>query len=56
MKRSECWMSFSVALEEYLTAREVMSDAPPDSERYREAWQQMLEAADHMDALTGEES
>jgi hypothetical protein len=51
MKRDECWMNFTEALELYLQSREVMRQRPPGSEAYRNAESDLQAAKDHMDAL-----
>jgi len=52
MEKQDCWMSFSEALERYLTAREEAKDAPPGSDRRIAAEDVMEMCQDHMDALT----
>ena len=53
MTREDCWMTFTEALEQYLTARE--SNAPEGSHRWHEDQSFMRDAAEHMDALTRRE-
>lgn len=55
MKRDECWMDFTDALELYLRSREVMRQRPPESEAYRNAESDLQAAKDHMDALAPRE-
>lgn len=55
MKRDECWMDFTDALELYLQSREVMRQRPPQSEAYRNAESDLQAAKDHMDALAPRE-
>jgi hypothetical protein len=50
MKREDCWMSFSEALELYLQARQ--SAAPIDSSAGKEALRDVELAMMHMNALT----
>jgi len=52
LKREDCWMTFSEALERYLEARETKADAPEDSNRWRRAKEDMDIAVEHLDALT----
>lgn len=53
MKRDECWMTFSEALEQYLNAREDQhNDCPVGCTRWQANQQAMSDAAAHMDALT----
>lgn len=54
MKREECWMTFSEALEKYLRARDSLQLYGEGRNR-DEALETMQEAAEHMDALTGDE-
>lgn len=54
MKRSDCWMTFTQALEQYLCARVDRDNAPTASRRYNTALEAMSEAARHMDVLTGD--
>lgn len=51
MKREDCWMSFSEALEKYLMARAAVAHFGPGHNREC-AKEDMREAAEHMDALT----
>lgn len=53
MNREDCWMTFTEALEQYLKARHDLSltTSKWDRDLYQE---RMKEAAEHMDALTGE--
>lgn len=53
MKREDCRMTFSEALEQYLQARECWQNRTAG---WKEASEAMKEAAEHMDALTGDES
>lgn len=51
MTRSECWMTFSEALESYLTCREGQRTVGPG--RNWDAFEREMKiAAAHMDALT----
>lgn len=52
MKRAECWMTFSQALEQYLNAREGFR---AKAAGWQECPDIMREAAEHMDALTSTE-
>ena len=47
-------MTFTQALEQYLSARDNMIDAPANSRRFRESQDLLAEAQRHMDALTQE--
>lgn len=51
LKRDDCWMTFSEALEEYLKNRDMLTatNSLPTHKKCRE---NMAEAAAHMDALT----
>lgn len=51
MKREDCWMTFSEALDNYLEAREAIKHFGPGRDQDR-ALLEMEEAAEHMDALT----
>jgi hypothetical protein len=51
MNREDCWMTFSEALERYLTAREDLASART-KEQMEFPREQMKEASEHMDALT----
>ena len=51
MERKDCWMTFSEALEEYLSSREAASLVSP-GKRQEELLNHMKMAAEHMDALT----
>ena len=51
MKREDCWMTFSEALERYLTKREEARHFGAGRNR-EAALQDMQDAAEHMDALT----
>lgn len=51
MKRDECWMTFSEALERYLDARDAAKHFGYGVNR-TPALEEMKEAAEHMDALT----
>jgi hypothetical protein len=53
MKRSECWMKFSDALDQYMDAREAIAHMVPCRAK-DEAYERLKEAKDHMDALTGD--
>lgn len=48
MKRSECWMTFSEALEKYLSARDCAINRTAG---WKDALDDMERAAEHMDAL-----
>ncbi len=54
MKRSECWMTFTQALAQYLDARDDAKNAPTGSRRHTDAIELLAESARHMDALTGD--
>ena len=54
MKREDCWMTFTDALELYLDSREC--DAPPGCDRWECAQSDMRLAKEHLNALTGSES
>lgn len=51
MKREDCWMTFSEALEKYLEAREGSRHFGPGRNR-DDCLEDMRTAAEHMDALT----
>lgn len=51
MDREDCWMTFSEALEDYLTNRELRGHFGEGANR-RECEAAMRVAAEHMDALT----
>lgn len=51
MKRTDCWMTFSEALESYLSNRDARLTVGPGAFR-NECGERMREAAEHMDALT----
>lgn len=50
MKKADCWLSFSGALEQYLRAR---ACAQNGTAGWKQAPEEMRVAAEHMDALTG---
>lgn len=52
MKRDDCYMTFSEALEQYLAARDDIATAPINCRRYDDDLEQMNIAKEHMDALT----
>ena len=52
MKRDECWMTFSEALESYLDNRDLRAKLAPGRNR-DDCEEQMRVCAEHMDALTG---
>lgn len=52
MTREQCWLSFSQALEMYLTARQVMGSSPEGCSRWEDAKHDKELAAEMMDALT----
>ena len=54
MKREDCWMTFSEALEMYLVSRSEAVRFGSGSDREEEK-EKMKTAADHMNALTGNE-
>lgn len=51
MKKEDCWMSFSEALDQYLRASRDLDNARA-RKHAEHAEQQLEEARDHMDALT----
>lgn len=54
MKREDCWMTFTQALEQFLVARETLIDRP--CARLKELAESNLnDAKDHLEALTGNE-
>ena len=55
MKREDCWMTFTEALEQFLTAREERADAPTGCRRWQRACDDMADAEKHMNALTSED-
>lgn len=50
MKKEDCWMSFSEALETYLTARDCLANK---SAGWKDALMEMNAAAIQLDALVG---
>lgn len=54
LKRDECWMTFTEALEQYITYRSVVASTPVDKPQWETAKDMMLEASRHMEALTGD--
>jgi hypothetical protein len=52
MKREDCWRTFSEALIQFLSARDCLLNRTAG---WKQAEEQMREAAEHMDALTGNE-
>ena len=54
MKREDCWMTFSEALKKYLAAR-ALRKATNSPRVAAEAHQEVVEAVEHMEALTGGE-
>ncbi len=50
MKREDCWMTFSEALEEYLEQRDILKEQRAG---WRDAEERMKVCAQQMDALTG---
>lgn len=50
--RSDCWLTFTEALEMYLTARAERADAPEGCHRWEQAGEDMRVASQHMDILT----
>lgn len=55
MKREDCWMTFSEALEMYLVARSELTHFGPGLNK-AEALEKMKTATEHMNALTGNEA
>ena len=55
MKKEDCWMTFSDALEEYLGARDEKLNSKPDTRAWKDACARMDVAKEHMDALTSDE-
>ena len=55
MRREQCWMTFSQALEQYLDARERKDHHGQNGRSWQRALADMQEAAEHMDALTAKE-
>lgn len=53
MKREDCWMNFSEALEDYLDARDNNATAPVGCKRWIDNTERMDVAKAHMNALTG---
>ena len=47
-------MKFSEALEQFLDARDDIKDAPTGCKRWLDNVQNIKDAQDHMDALTGD--
>jgi len=56
MKRSECLMTFSQALEQYLTARERLYNCAGWPKQVARLEARIKEAQEHMDALTDNET
>lgn len=54
MKREDCWMTFSEALDSYMEARAAMGHFGDGANR-RQAKEDLLTAKEHMDALTSKE-
>ena len=54
-KREDCWMTFTEALEMYLANRDMLHHFGPGA-NLDEAKANMQLAAEHMDALTSEQS
>jgi hypothetical protein len=52
MKREDCWMSFSQALNQYMEATRDMSHFGYGGRNWQEASERKIEAEEHMDALT----
>lgn len=52
MKREDCWMTFSEALEQYLSNREAKNTTTVGSQNWRHYDSEMREAAEHLDAYT----
>lgn len=53
MLRSECILTFTEALEQYLSGREVMSNCPhPHGPAFEDSVRLMQEAKEHLDAMT----
>lgn len=55
MKREDCWMTFSEALEAYLCAREMIAQCG-EGRRKESLREDLDQAAAHMDAMAGNES
>lgn len=51
MKREDCWLTFSEALEQYLESREAVRHFG-EGYNQTQALEDMQTAAEHMDALT----
>ncbi len=52
MKREDCWMTFSEALDPYMNSRELISHFQVRGQKLRNAHDDLQCAKDHLDALT----
>jgi hypothetical protein len=52
MKRSDCYLTFTEALERYLLARDAVIHHPEGSREHAKALDELEVAREHMEALT----